>query len=291
MCGCVRNGPVTGLSGSYLSHSMWKGCARGLVTHTRVALTHRSPGFFSDVTKPMWSNRIRSIRDTRQSPVAVGVGNPCSVGPAISSFGSSGSVSTDPVGEAEWAAEAERAAADRGPPLRSCGPLTAQPRVGAHNRRLLRLDAPVGDMGGAVEHGPLVGPSQGGASSPIDHDGNRVGEIAVPPTDRAENAVRANPPDVHDSAGRGGLVKLGRRRVSIDGLREGDEPGGKRCVAGCGIRRVEPDKIDAPGTARSNPRKVMRPHVAVDLHRPRPGVGLVTRVGEPNVELVGGDEI
>ena len=96
-----------------------------------------------------------------------------------------------------------------------------------------------------MEHGSLVSPSQGGASSPIDYDGNRVGEIAVPPTDRAENAVRANPPDVHDPAGREGLVKLRRRRVSIDGLREGDEPGRKRCVTGREIGRVEPYEVDA----------------------------------------------
>src|SRR6266513_1897319 len=97
MCGCVRNGPVTGLSGSYLSHSMWKGCARGLVTHTRVASTQRSPGFFSDVTKPMWSNRIRSIRDTDQSPVTVGVGNPYA--PSVQPYPLSAQV-----GEAERAA-------------------------------------------------------------------------------------------------------------------------------------------------------------------------------------------
>src|SRR5207302_11062076 len=129
-------------------------------------------------------------------------------------------------------------------------------------------------MGGAMEHGPLVGPSQGGASSPIDYDGNRVGEIAVPAGDRAENTVGANPPDMHDAAGCRCLGKLRRGCVSVDGLREGDEPGGKLCVAGREIGRVEPYEIDASGTARSNPRKVVRPLVVVDLHRRRPGSGV-----------------
>src|SRR5437899_1165498 len=137
-------------------------------------------------------------------------------------------------------------------------------------------------MGGAMEHGPLVGPSQGGASSPIDHDGNRIREIAVAAADRAENTVGANPPDMHDAAGSRGLGKLRRGCVSVDGLREGDGPGRKRRVTGREIGRVEPYEVDAARTPSCDPGKVVRPLVVVDLHRRRPSSGLVAGVSEPN---------
>src|ERR671911_1959142 len=60
MCGSVRDGPVTGLSGSNRSHSTLHGCSRGFVTQTRVASTQLSPSFLSVVGKPTWSNVERS---------------------------------------------------------------------------------------------------------------------------------------------------------------------------------------------------------------------------------------
>src|SRR5204862_4939359 len=58
--GSVRSGPVTGVSGSNRSHSTWNGCARGLVTHTRVASPQLSPTFFSSVLRPTWSSAALS---------------------------------------------------------------------------------------------------------------------------------------------------------------------------------------------------------------------------------------
>src|SRR3954451_14066481 len=58
--GSVRSRPVTGLSGSKRSHSTFIELARGFVTQTRVASTKVSPGFFSSVMRPMWSNFDRS---------------------------------------------------------------------------------------------------------------------------------------------------------------------------------------------------------------------------------------
>src|SRR5436190_15258372 len=79
-------------------------------------------------------------------------------------------------------------------------PLATEPLVRAVDRGLLRGDAAVGDVRGAVEDSPLVSPDQACAAAAVDGDGNGVGEVAVAVVEGAEDAVCADASDVHDGA-------------------------------------------------------------------------------------------
>src|SRR5437870_10813734 len=94
-------------------------------------------------------------------------------------------------------------------------PLAADSRIRARDRRLLRGHAPVGDVRRTTQHAPLVRPDERGAPATVDNDRDRVGEVAVAAVQRAEDAVRADPADMHDPARRGGLSELGARGGAV----------------------------------------------------------------------------
>ncbi len=84
--------------------------------------------------------------------------------------------------------------------LRTRWTLTALALICSYNGGLLLVDARVGDMSRAMQDIALIGPNQGGASSTVDGNGDRVRQISVAAGDRAEDAVGADPAHVHDIA-------------------------------------------------------------------------------------------
>src|SRR5438552_1300922 len=88
--------------------------------------------------------------------------------------------------------------------------LTALALICSYNGGLLRSQAPVGNMGRALEDTTLIRPNQGCPSSTVDGDGDRVRQIAVAAGYRTEDAVGADPAHVHDIARGVGLAELRR---------------------------------------------------------------------------------
>src|SRR5205085_2029286 len=77
--------------------------------------------------------------------------------------------------------------------LRAGWAFAAEARIRACDRASLRRDAAVGDVSRPVQDLALIGPDEAGAAAAVEGDRDRVGEVAVPVVEGAEDPVRADP--------------------------------------------------------------------------------------------------
>src|SRR5438093_11966238 len=91
--------------------------------------------------------------------------------------------------------------------LRTRWTLTALALICSYNGGLLLVGARVGDMSRAMQDIALIGPNQGGASSTVDGNGDRVRQITVAAAKCAVNAGCAGPKRVRGSALVAGLAE------------------------------------------------------------------------------------
>src|SRR5439155_13960 len=151
---------------------------------------------------------------------------------------------------------------------------------------LLSVVAAVIDPGRPVQDPALVGIREGGATSTVDRDRDRVGEVAIATVHRTKDPIGADPANVNHAARSRRLIELGLYGGPVDGLGEGDVPGGLFRVGWRGVGGVVPDEVNAARAASGDPGEEVRAFVAVDLDGCRPARTLVTRMSEPDV--VGG---
>src|SRR5216683_4282712 len=175
--------------------------------------------------------------------------------------------------------------------LRTRWTLTALALICSYDGGLLRSQAPVGNMGRALEDAALIRPDQGCTPSTVDGDGDGIRQIAVAAGYRTEDAVGADPAHVHDIARSSGLVELGRGRGTVGCLGKGHCPGRQRGIRRIEIWRGEPDKVHAPSAAGRNPGEIVSPRIVVDLYRRRPRLPLIARMCEPDIVLASRNQI
>src|SRR5205823_6905132 len=104
--------------------------------------------------------------------------------------------------------------------------LAAEPGAGPDDSALLSVVAAVIDPGRPVQDPALVGIREGGATSTVDRDRDRVGEVAIATVHRTKDPIGADPANVNHAARSRRLIEFGLYGGRVEGLGEGDVPGG-----------------------------------------------------------------